>query len=62
MTTPHWGSLVDDDAVLDVMAETITADWDVTPGYAKELARQLVMSLKEKGVEWTSTHTPPKQG
>ena len=39
-----------DDEILDVMAETITDDWDVTPGYATELARQLVISLKKKGV------------
>lgn len=35
--------------LLNVMAEVITADWGVTPGYAKELSRQLVQRLGEKG-------------
>ncbi len=45
-----------DDQVLAVMAEVITVDWEVSPGYAKELARQLVERLKEKGyvVTWST--------
>lgn len=43
-----------EDDVLTVMADVIVAEWEVSPGYAKELSRQLVERLKEKGVTWST--------
>jgi hypothetical protein len=44
-----YGAVSAEEDLLNVMAEVITADWGVTPGYAKELSRQLVQRLGEKG-------------
>lgn len=37
------------DNLLTHLAQIITRDWDVTPGYAHELARQLLETLEEEG-------------
>lgn len=44
--------------VLDVMTATIVNDWEVTPGYAREVARQLVENLEEKGIYLTVRRPP----
>lgn len=52
----YYGSEGVEPDILAIMAGVITDKWEVTPGYAQELARQLRHALAKRGVTITWTN------